>query len=134
MRDCLRRTLLLTGCLAYGLAGCEKDEPIVAGESQVTAAGESRTAWIDADRIINADSEPGNWLAHGRTFNEERHSPLDQINVGTVGNLELAWYIDLDTSRGQEATPNKGMPSWAQVVSGEDSEAIRAFIVFMANQ
>ncbi len=105
MRDCVRRTLLLTGCLAYGLAGCEKDEPIVAGESQVTAAGESRTAWIDADRIINADSEPGNWLAHGRTFNEERHSPLDQINVGTVGNLELAWYIDLDTSRGQEATP-----------------------------
>jgi alcohol dehydrogenase (cytochrome c)/quinohemoprotein ethanol dehydrogenase len=29
---------------------------------------------------------------------------------------------------------DKGMPSWAQVVSSEDSEAIRAFIVFMANQ
>jgi len=29
---------------------------------------------------------------------------------------------------------DKGMPSWAQVVSGEDAEAIRAFIVFMANQ
>jgi len=29
---------------------------------------------------------------------------------------------------------DKGMPSWAQVVSTEDSEAIRAFIVFMANQ
>ena len=29
---------------------------------------------------------------------------------------------------------DKGIPSWAQVVSGEDAEAIRAFIVSMANQ
>ncbi len=67
--------------------------------------GEARFAWIDSNRIVNADAEPGNWLAHGRTFNEERYSPLDQINLDTIGDLELAWFLDLDTNRGQEASP-----------------------------
>ena len=105
MQNSLRHILLVTGCLLLTLAGCERSEPVDAKETQAGEPRETRTAWVDAERIINADSEPGNWLAHGRTFDEQRHSPLDQINVDTVGNLELAWYVDLDTSRGQEATP-----------------------------
>ncbi len=105
MQDRFRHILLVAGCLLLALAGCEKDEPTVTEEPQANEAQETRTAWVDAERIINADSEPGNWLAHGRTFDEQRHSPLNQINVDTVGNLELAWYVDLDTNRGQEATP-----------------------------
>lgn len=101
----VRHVWLFTGCLAFVLAGCEKEEPVAAKESRSSEAQETRTAWVDAERIINADSEPGNWLAHGRTFDEQRHSPLDQINASNVGNLELAWYVDLDTTRGQEATP-----------------------------
>ena len=50
-------------------------------------------------------AEPGNWMAHGRTTSEQRFSPLDQINVDNVSDLELAWFTDLDTARGQEATP-----------------------------
>lgn len=57
------------------------------------------------DRIVGADSEPQNWLSHGRTYSEQRFSPLDQIDDGNVGNLKLAWYLDLDTFRGQEGTP-----------------------------
>jgi len=30
-------------------------------------------------RILDADHEPQNWLAHGRTYDEQRYSPLDQI-------------------------------------------------------
>ena len=44
-------------------------------------------------------------MSHGRTYSEQRFSPLDKINAQTVGQLGLAWSLDLDTHRGQEATP-----------------------------
>lgn len=56
-------------------------------------------------RIILADQEPQNWLAHGRNYQETRFSPLDKIDTGNVSKLGLAWFYDLDTNRGQEATP-----------------------------
>jgi len=56
-------------------------------------------------QIVKAESQPGNWLTHGRTYNEQRFSPLKQINDHNAGRLGLAWYFDLDTHRGQEATP-----------------------------
>jgi alcohol dehydrogenase (cytochrome c)/quinohemoprotein ethanol dehydrogenase len=62
-------------------------------------------AQVDAARLIAADREPGNWMSYSRTYSEQRFSPLDQINASNVENLKLAWYYDLDTSRGQEATP-----------------------------
>ncbi|MFO7325447.1 MAG: PQQ-binding-like beta-propeller repeat protein, partial [Pseudomonadota bacterium] len=62
-------------------------------------------AAVDADRLVNADNEPGAWMTHGRTYSEQRFSPLDAINTENVGRLGLAWYADMDTNRGQEATP-----------------------------
>ncbi|MBV9086493.1 MAG: PQQ-dependent dehydrogenase, methanol/ethanol family, partial [Acidobacteriaceae bacterium] len=62
-------------------------------------------AAVDAERLINADREPGNWMTHGRTYSEQRFSPLKQINDQNVGQLGLAWFYDLDTNRGQESTP-----------------------------
>jgi len=55
--------------------------------------------------IIDADQHPENWLSHGRTYSEQRFSPLDQINTRTAKDLKIAWYHDLDTNRGQEGTP-----------------------------
>ncbi len=63
------------------------------------------TGSVNEDRILKADSEPGNWLAHGRTYSEQRFSPLDAINDGNVDQLGLAWYFDTGTNRGLEATP-----------------------------
>lgn len=60
---------------------------------------------MDADRISNAESEPHNWLAHGRTYGEERYSPLNQINQDSVQDLGLAWYWDTGTKQGLEASP-----------------------------
>ena len=60
---------------------------------------------IDTNRIINADSEPGNWLSHGRNYEEQRYSHLDQINQQTVKDLELEWSLEMGTTRGLEATP-----------------------------
>lgn len=63
------------------------------------------SATTGKDRLVDAESEPHNWLTHGGTYKEQRYSPLEQINVDTVGRLGLAWSYDLDTFRGQEATP-----------------------------
>lgn len=37
----------------------------------------------------------GDWAAFGRTFGEQHYSPLDEINQDTVGELGLAWSMDL---------------------------------------
>jgi PQQ-dependent dehydrogenase (methanol/ethanol family) len=89
----------------FSIAGCQSDGPAATEEPQAEVSPETRTAWVDGARIANADAEPGNWLAHGRTWSEQRFSPLNQINESNVSELQLAWYTDLDTNRGQEATP-----------------------------
>jgi alcohol dehydrogenase (cytochrome c)/quinohemoprotein ethanol dehydrogenase len=65
----------------------------------------SKPADVNGSRIVAADREPGNWMTHGRTYSEQRFSPLKQINDRNVSQLRLAWSYDLDTHRGQEATP-----------------------------
>jgi len=64
-------------------------------------------AQVDAERMraIDAPANVGNWMSHGRGWDETRFSPLDQINEGNVKQLGLAWYDDLETLRGVQATP-----------------------------
>lgn len=45
------------------------------------------------------------WPFYGRDEKEQRFSPLNQINHKTVGKLGLAWSAEVDSDRGQEATP-----------------------------
>lgn len=67
--------------------------------------GTSKPADVNGSRIRAADREPENWMVHGRTYNEQRFSPLKQISDQNISQLNLAWFYDLDTHRGQEATP-----------------------------
>jgi glucose dehydrogenase len=60
---------------------------------------------VNADRIIAADSTPGDWISHGRTYSEQRFSPLEKINTSNVQDLGLAWSFELPENRGIEATP-----------------------------
>lgn len=62
-------------------------------------------AAVDGARIQAADQEPGNWMSHGRTYDEQRFSPLEKVNDGNVDKLGLAWTYRLDVDRGVEATP-----------------------------
>jgi quinohemoprotein ethanol dehydrogenase len=84
--------------LAFVLTACQKhvEEPKV-----ITAP----PAPVTAERLANADKDTGNWLTYGRTYSEQRYSPLTSIDTANVGKLGLAWSLDLDTHRGQEATP-----------------------------
>jgi quinohemoprotein ethanol dehydrogenase len=60
---------------------------------------------VDDARLVVADRDSANWLTYGRTYNEQRFSPLRQINDSTVARLGLVWSHELPTTRGVEATP-----------------------------
>jgi glucose dehydrogenase len=63
------------------------------------------SARVDMKRLLNADAEGGQWMSHSRTFNEQYFSPLDKINEKNIGNLGLAWFVDLPTNQNVETTP-----------------------------
>jgi quinohemoprotein ethanol dehydrogenase len=65
----------------------------------------AQPAPVTGERIAAADREPQNWLAHGRTYDEQRFSPLKQVHDGNVGQLGLAWSYATGTTRGLQATP-----------------------------
>lgn len=87
------------------LQACKQEQPVTNQTPGSVAVEQRVAADVNAERLSQADTEPGNWMAVGRTYNEQRFSPLDQINAENVANLGLAWFYDLDTHRGQEATP-----------------------------
>jgi quinohemoprotein ethanol dehydrogenase len=60
---------------------------------------------VTDERLREADSDTANWLTHGRTYQERRYSPLDQINDATIEKLGLAWTFETATERGLQATP-----------------------------
>ena len=80
-------------CAALALSACdrgpERSDPVTDGVT---------------DAMI-ASAPDAEWLSYGRDYGEQRFSPLQLINDGNVGELGLVWSYDLDTARGQEATP-----------------------------
>ena len=84
----------------------EGTTPVDVSKAQATARRIGNAVnKLDGARIIAADSEPQNWLAHGRTYGEQRFSPLDKINTESVKDLGLAWTYKTDTIRGLESSP-----------------------------
>ncbi len=99
--------LVILGAWLLNQESSENDTKVNQEQAPVdpTAWISDVTADLDGKRIVNADDEPGNWLAHARTYDEQRFSPLDQITADNVADLGLAWYFDTDTDRGLEASP-----------------------------
>ncbi len=91
--------------------GCSKSDDKQAvgtadrGDSLAAAIDGPAVTKVSNERLVNAGSDDANWLSHGRTYDEQRFSPLDQVNRDNVGELGLAWYFDVPTQRGMEATP-----------------------------
>ncbi|MBT8048675.1 MAG: PQQ-dependent dehydrogenase, methanol/ethanol family [Xanthomonadales bacterium] len=87
-------------------AGCDRPETatVESAPAQADAPAGPRLD-VNGARIAAADAEPGNWLSHGRSYDEQRFSPLQQINAGNAEDLGLDWYYQFDTKRGLEATP-----------------------------
>ena len=81
------------------LVACGKSD--VSGDTR----GSVSTRGVSENRLLAAAADTSNWLSHGRTYNEQRFVPLNQINDDTVADLGLAWYFDIPTLRGIESTP-----------------------------
>jgi len=82
---------------------CSNNEDL--SDLNVPISGSDSIGLINDERILEAESEPGNWLAYGRTYEEQRFSPLTKINKETVKDLGLVWSKDMGTNRALEATP-----------------------------
>jgi quinohemoprotein ethanol dehydrogenase len=94
-----RRALLAAMCgllleLRAASAPCASEQPYASTPAAVTQ-----------QRLEAADREPGNWMSVGRTWSEQRFSPLTLLNESNVSRLKIAWYADLNTYRGVDATP-----------------------------
>lgn len=80
---------LAAAALACLLAACaaSREEPAerAAASPAPPPSREQRirasTGAIDDARLRNADADVGNWLTHGRTYAEQRYSPLDQVRA-----------------------------------------------------
>ncbi|MDY6943136.1 MAG: PQQ-dependent dehydrogenase, methanol/ethanol family [Pseudomonadota bacterium] len=99
----LSSRLLLVGALFTGCLPAFATLTTV--DTSPTASIRESLQSMDGERLANANSEPGNWLAHGRTYSEQRYSPLESIDTNNVGELGLAWYWDTNVTRAHEATP-----------------------------
>jgi len=96
---CVAALVPLSGC------GSKTSESDVSHAAEVAATAQAVSpAQVDGKRILNANSEPGNWMSHGRTYDEQRYSPLKSVNTANAADLGLAWSYDLNTKRGIEAT------------------------------
>ncbi|MGB1403510.1 MAG: PQQ-dependent dehydrogenase, methanol/ethanol family, partial [Porticoccaceae bacterium] len=67
-----------------------------------TSLTQAQSSIVDEPTITDPGSE---WLNYGRSYKEQRFSPLNSINRDNIDELDLAWSFKFDTARGMEATP-----------------------------
>jgi quinohemoprotein ethanol dehydrogenase len=97
----IRKSPALLAASAFVLLSACSKTP---GDDKATAAAPA--GQVDGARLIAAEHN-AEWLSYGRTYSEQRYSPLTQISRDNVKSLGLAWYheFDANSDRGMEATP-----------------------------
>ena len=76
------------GIAFAGLNGCARKQDVV-----------------DDEALRAADTDSANWITYGRTYSEQRYSPLKEIDEQSVGKLGLVWSYDMGVKRALESTP-----------------------------
>src|SRR5215470_17269321 len=90
-----RRSLFLALILCAASLGV-----VLHSTADIPKAGDVTEARVAAESATGA-----NWLLNGRTFDSKHFSPLTQINDKNVGQLSLAWYLDVDSAMGIVSEP-----------------------------
>ncbi len=88
---------LLPIAIAAVLAACTKP-----GAEKAAIKG---PVALDQARLLKGTSDTATWGQYGGSFNEQRFSPLTDINDTNIKNLGLAWYGDYDTNQNQHGSP-----------------------------
>ena len=73
--------------------------------SSLALLAASAQAQVSAERLLNTDAEPQNWLTYSGNYASMRHSSLSQINRGNVDELELKWVFQANSLEKFETTP-----------------------------
>ncbi len=60
---------------------------------------------VPYQRILRADSEPGNWLTYSGGYQAHGYSPLDQINTTNISGLKVAWMYQIGVPHHFETEP-----------------------------
>jgi quinohemoprotein ethanol dehydrogenase len=81
--------LAASAVLVFGFAGCARHAEVQVDDAALRAA----------------DADSADWITYGRTYSEQRFSPLKQVDEQSVGKLGLAWSKDFPDVRAYEATP-----------------------------
>ena len=96
----MKNPVTVLGCIALPLfmLGCSSEPEPEDDQAKPTAT-------VVDDSAMANETAGENWLAFGRTYNEQRFSPLEQINDNNVAELNVDWYLDLPEARGLVSTP-----------------------------
>jgi alcohol dehydrogenase (cytochrome c) len=94
----------LAGVAALALlAGCQRSgEPKSAAPSPLTQPQPGATG---ATANFAPNDPPGEWRRQARDYANTRFSPLDQVGVGNVARLKMAWSFSDGIPYGHEAAP-----------------------------
>ncbi len=95
----MTRAVLLVSLVVL-IAACGGEEA-----NEAAAVVQPALAGVDDARLAAAADDGEEWLTHGRTWSEERHSPLTAVDADNVALLQRRWSFDTGTERGLEATP-----------------------------
>jgi alcohol dehydrogenase (cytochrome c) len=86
--------------------------------SGVVGSAPPVTQDVTYERILNARSEPQNWLTYYGAYNGQRYSPLDQINTENVKRLLPAWVFQWGSSGMQAGASTYAFEAAPIVVDG----------------
>ncbi|MEO2199219.1 MAG: PQQ-dependent dehydrogenase, methanol/ethanol family [bacterium] len=60
---------------------------------------------VSADRLLNTEDEPQNWLMYSGDYKSQRYTRLDQIDRGNAADLQIQWVHQLSVLDQAETTP-----------------------------
>ena len=63
------------------------------------------SAQVSSGRLVKAQDDPENWLTYSGSYNNQRHSKLDQIKRENVKDLQLKWVFQAESLEKFQSTP-----------------------------
>ncbi len=86
----------------------------------------NNTPVVDADRLLQAEKEPNNWLSYGRSYTNQNFSPLKQINTSTVQRLVPKWIFQTGEKGSFQTQPLVADGVMYATIPGNDVVALNA--------
>jgi len=96
---------LLAGALAAAQIPAPAQAQAQAQEQALSTVITPAFSPITWDRLVNAGSEPENWLMYSGTLDSQRHSLLDAVNTENVTELEMKWAYQIPVIDRAETVP-----------------------------